>query len=96
MRLINIIRRLTIAVIILLIVVIIEAAYFGLHPKSDYSINGSTYSVAAPFITNLSDISSPTNIIFLVIVFIVSFMIASNMIARRKASQKVMTKQVRK
>lgn len=96
MRLINIIRRLTIAVIILFIVVIVEAAYFGLHPTHDYSSNGSAYSIAAPFIINFSDISSPTNLIFLLIVFIISFMIVSNMIDKRKASQKVRIKQVRK
>jgi preprotein translocase subunit SecG len=89
MRLINIIRRFTIAAIILLVVVTIEAAYFGLHPKTDYSANGSAYSVAAPFIVNFSDISSPMNIIFLVIIFIISYMIVSNMIAKKKASQKV-------
>jgi hypothetical protein len=96
MRLINIIRRFAIAAIILLIVVIMEAAYFGLNPKHDYSINGSAYSVAAPFIINFSDISSPINIIFLVIVFIISFMIVSNVIAKKKVSQNVKTKQVRK
>ena len=96
MRLINIIRRFTIAAIILLIVVIIEAAYFGLHQKNDYSINGSAYSVVAPFIINFSDLSSPTNMIFLVIVFIISFMIVSNMISKKKGSQKVKIKQVRK
>jgi preprotein translocase subunit SecG len=96
MRLINIIRRFTIAVIILLVVVIIEAAYFGLHPKNNYSINGSAYSVAAPFITNFSDLSSSTNIIFLIIVFIISFMIVSNMISKRKGAQKARIKQVRK
>jgi preprotein translocase subunit SecG len=96
MRIINIIRRFTIAAIILLVVVVIEAAYFGLHPQHDYSINGSTYSVAAPFITNFSDISSPINIIFLFIVFIISFMIVSNMIDKKKASQKVRMKQARK
>jgi preprotein translocase subunit SecG len=96
MRMINIIRRLIIAFIILFAVVIIEAAYLGLHPKNDYSINGSTYSVAAPFITNFSDISSPINIIFLLIVFIISYMIVSNMIDKKKASQKVGIKQLRK
>lgn len=96
MRLINIIRRFTIAAIILLVVVIIEAAYFGLHPTTDYSANGSAYSVAAPFITNFSDISSPTNIIFLVIVFIVSFIMVSNMIDKKKASRKLRIEQVRK
>jgi preprotein translocase subunit SecG len=96
MRLINIMRRFTIAAIILLIVVIMEAAYFGLHPRNDYSINGSAYSVAAPFIINFSDISSPINILFLVIVFIISFMIVSNMIAKKKVSQNVKIKQARK
>jgi hypothetical protein len=94
--LINTIRRFTIAGLILLVVIIIEAAYYGLHPMNNYSINGSDYSVAAPFITNFSDISSPTNIIFLVIVFIISFMVVSNMISRRKGSQKARIKQVRK
>lgn len=93
---INIIRRFTIAFIILLVVVTIEAAYLGLHPENDYSINGSTYSVTAPFITNFSDISSPLNIIFLLIVFIISYMIVSNMIDKKKASQQVRIKQVRK
>lgn len=82
--------------LILLIVVIIEEAYYGLHPMNNYSINGSAYSVAAPFITNFSDMSSPTNMIFLFIVFIISFIIVSNMISKRKGSQKVRTKQVRK
>ena len=96
MRLINLIRRFTIAAIILLVVVIIEAAYFGLHETTDYSANGSAYSVAAPFIINFSNLSSPTNIVFLVIVFIISFMIVSNMIARKKATQQLRIKQVRK
>jgi preprotein translocase subunit SecG len=96
MRLINIIRRFTIAAIILLVVVIIEAAYFGLHQTTDYSANGSAYSVAAPFIINFSDLSSPANIVFLVIVFVISYMIVSNMIAKKKSSQKACMKQVRK
>lgn len=96
MRMINIIRRFTIAFVILLIVVIIEAAYIGMHPQNDYSSNGSTYSVAAPFITNFSDISSPMNIIFLLIVFIISYMVVSNMIDKKKATQRVRIKQVRK
>jgi preprotein translocase subunit SecG len=94
MRPINIIRRLAIAVIILFIVVILEAAYFGLHETHDYSVNGSAYSVAAPFVTNFSEFSSPANIIFLIIVFILSFIVVSNMITRKKEAQKARIKQV--
>lgn len=96
MRWINLIRRFTIAAIILLVVVIIEAAYFGLHEQTDYSVNGSAYSVAAPFITNFSDLISPINILFLIIVFLTSFMVVSNMISKKKDSQNLGIKQVRK
>jgi hypothetical protein len=84
MKLINIVRRFIIAGLILLIVVIIEASYYGLHPKNNYYINNTDYSIAAPFVNNFSDIGSPINIIFLVIIFILSFMVVSNMISKRK------------
>jgi hypothetical protein len=88
MRLINIIRRFTIAGIILLIVVLIEVAYYGLHPKSNYYINDTAYSVAAPFFNNFSDISSPINIMFLFIIFVISYMVVSNIISKKKTTKR--------
>ena len=78
------IRRSMIAGLIVLIVVLIEAAYFGLNQRNTYYMEDTAYSVAAPFVNNFSDISSPINIIVLIIVFVISFMIISNMISKRE------------
>ena len=96
MKLINILRRFTISGLILLIVVVIEAAYYGLHPKNNYYINDTAYSVSAPFFNNFSDISSPANIIFLFVIFILSFMIVSNMISKKSNQKDAQMKPVRK
>jgi hypothetical protein len=86
MRLDNIIRSFMIASLILLIAVLIEAAYFGLNQKNTYYIDDTAYSVAAPFVNNFSSISSPTNTIILVILFVISFVMISNMISKRERS----------
>ena len=80
----NIIRCFTIACVISIIAVLIEAAYFGLNQKNTYYINNTDYSITAPFINNFSDISSQQNIIILVIIFVVSFLIASNLISKKE------------
>jgi ascorbate-specific PTS system EIIC-type component UlaA len=97
MKSINTMRRFAISVLILLIVVILEIAYFGMHPKNNYYMNNNDYSVTAPFFAYFSFIVSPTNILFLVIVFIISFMVVSNMISTKKKDyKKAQIKQVRK
>ncbi len=80
----NIIRCFIIACLILIIAVLIEAAYFGLNQKNTYYTNNTVYSITAPFVYNFSDISSQQNIIILVIIFAISFMIALNLISERK------------
>ena len=84
MKLDHIIRCFIIACLILIIAVLIEAAYFGLNQKNTYYTNNTVYSITAPFVYNFSDISSQQNIIILVIIFAISFMIALNLISERK------------
>lgn len=73
-----------ISCIILIIAVLIEAAYFGLNQKSTYYINNTVYSITAPFVNNFSEISSQQNIIILAILFTISFMITLNLISKRE------------
>jgi preprotein translocase subunit SecG len=96
MKLINILRRLTISVLVLLIVIIIETAYYGLHLKNNYNMTDTAYSVSAPFFTNFSNICSPANLIFLFVIFILSFMAVSNMISKKSNQKEAQVKQVRK
>jgi hypothetical protein len=96
MRFINIMRRFAIAALILLIIVIIEAAYYGTRLKNNYHINDTDYSITAPFFVYFSYISSPTNIAFLIIIFIISFMVVSNMISKKKDHKAAQIKRVRK
>jgi hypothetical protein len=97
MKFINTMRRFAISALILLIVVILEIAYFGMHPKNSYYINNSDYSVTAPFFAYFSFIVSPTNLVFLGIVFIISFMVVSNLISTKKKDyKKAQIKQARK
>jgi ascorbate-specific PTS system EIIC-type component UlaA len=97
MKFINTMRRFAISALILLIVVILEIAYFGMQTKNNYYINNSDYSVTAPFFVYFSFIVSPTNLVFLVIAFIISFIVISNMISTKKKDyKKAQIKQVRK
>lgn len=84
----NIIRSFIIASFTSLIAVLLEAAYYGLHPPNTYSVNNTAYFITAPFVNNFSDISSPINIIIISIIFVFSFVIVSNLISKRERSQK--------
>jgi len=84
MKLDNIIRCFIIACLILIIAVLIEAAYFGLNQKNTYYTNNTVYSITAPFVDNFPAISSQQNIIILVIIFAISFMITLNLISKRE------------
>ncbi len=83
-----IIRSFMIAILISLIAVIIEAAYYGLHPENIDSISNAGYSIASPFVNNFSDLSSPVNMIILGIIFVSTFVIASSKISKREKSPK--------
>jgi hypothetical protein len=80
----RIIRSFMVAGLVSAVVVIIEAAYYGLHPENSYAINNAAYSVSAPFVNNFSEISSPINLMVLIIIFISSFLLASNFISKRQ------------
>jgi hypothetical protein len=80
----NIIRCFIIACLIVIIAVLIEAAYFGLNQKNTYYINNTVYSITAPFVNHLSDMWNQQNIIILAIIFTISFMITLNLISKRE------------
>jgi hypothetical protein len=84
MKLDYIIRCFIIACLILIIAVLIEAAYFGLNQKNTYYTNNTIYSITAPFVYNFSDISSLQNIIIIIMIFVISFMIALNLISKKE------------
>jgi len=92
MRLGIIIRSFMIAILISLIAVIIEAAYYGLHSENAYAVSNAGYSIASPFINNLSDISSPVNLIILGIIFVSTFVISSSKISKKEKAPKKLTK----
>jgi hypothetical protein len=73
-----------IAGLVSVVAVVIEAAYLGLKPENSYAINNAAYSVSSPFVNNFSEISSPINMLILIIVFISTFLLASNFISKRK------------
>ena len=84
MRLEIIIRSFVIAVLISLIAVLLESAYYGLHTRNTYSASNAAYSITSPFVNNFSGISSPINTAILAIIFISSFLIALNLISKRE------------
>lgn len=86
MRCDNIIRSFIIASFTSLIAVLLEAAYYGLHPENTYSVNKTAYFITVPFVNNFSDISSPINITIISIIFVFSFVIVSNLISKRERS----------
>ncbi len=86
MRFDTIIRSFMIAGFTSLIALLIEAAYYGLHPKNTYSVNNTAYSITSPFVNNFSGIGSHANIILLGIIFVFSFVIVSNLISKRERS----------
>lgn len=81
MRVDIIVRSFLIASLISLIALLLEAAYYGLHPGNTY---GTTYALTAAFVNNFSDLSSPLNIMLLTIIFISTFVIVSNRISKRE------------
>lgn len=76
MRLDTLIRSFLIAILVPIIVVIIEAAYYGLHPAKTSAINSAGYySVTSPFFNHYSDLTSSVNLTILAIIFICTFVI---------------------
>ncbi|MCO5381625.1 MAG: hypothetical protein NHB15_05560 [Methanosarcina barkeri] len=84
MKLDTLIRSFMIAVLISLIAVLLESAYYGLHTRNMYSASNAVYSITSPFVNNFSGISSPINTAVLAIIFISSFLIALNLISKRE------------
>lgn len=75
----TIIRSFLIAILVSLIVLIIEGAYYGLRL-------GNTYALTAGFVNNSSDLSSPVNIVFLAIIFVATLAIALSKISKKERS----------
>ncbi|RXA19992.1 hypothetical protein EQO05_06865 [Methanosarcina sp. MSH10X1] len=88
MRFDTLIRSFTIACLISLITVIIEAAYYGLQPENAYSVSNAGYSVTSPFVNNLSDLTSPVNLILLAIIFFSAFVVALSKISKNEKLSK--------
>lgn len=82
MKLDTIIRSFIIAGLVSLIVVILEAAYYGLRPENTSSISNAAYSITSPFAS--AGISSPMNMTLIVIIFISSFVIVLNKLSKRE------------
>lgn len=83
MRLNNTLRSFLIAILISLVAIFVEAAYYGLHPKQLYNFNDTMYSISSPFVNNFTDLSSPLNLIILGAIFIGSFLMASNILSKK-------------
>ncbi|WP_011307925.1 hypothetical protein [Methanosarcina barkeri] len=77
MKVDTIIRSFLIAILVSLIALIIEGAYYGLRL-------GNTDVLTAGFVNNYSDLTSPVNIIFLAIIFISSLFIALSKISKKE------------
>lgn len=77
----TIIRSFLIAILVSIIALLIEAAYYGLS-------SGNNYALTAAFVNNYSDLSSPVNITFLAIIFVLTLVIALSNISKREGSHK--------
>lgn len=75
----TIIRSFLIAILVSLIALLIEAAYYGLS-------SGNTYALTAVFIDNYSDLSSPVNLTILTIIFFSTLVIALSKISKKERS----------
>lgn len=84
----NTLRSFIIASLITVIAVLVEAAYYGLHPKQLYTFNDTLYSVTSPFFVNFPDIVNPLNLLLLAAVFTCSFVLASNKLAKKQRMYK--------
>ncbi len=88
MKLDTLIRSFLIAILVPLIVVIIEAAYYGLNPENTSAISSVGYSISSPFFTNFSDLTSPVNLAILGVIFICTFVIALVKISKQERARK--------
>jgi hypothetical protein len=77
-----------IAILVLLLVVITEAAYYGLNPENTSAISSVGYSIASPFFNKCSDGTSPVNLAILGVIFICTFVIALIKISKQERSKK--------
>lgn len=73
----TIIRSFLIAILVSLIALIIEGAYYGLR-------FGNTYALTAGFVNNYSELSSPINMTFLAIIFATTLIIALSKISKKE------------
>lgn len=86
MRLDTFIRSFLIAFLISLIVILIEAVYFGIHA---WNVYGVAYSLTSPFVNNVADLTSSVNIAVLTAVFVSTFVIVSGKISKSEHSKRV-------
>ncbi len=73
----TIIRSFLIAVLVSLIALFTEAAYYGLRI-------GNNYALTAAFVNNYSDLSSSANITFLAVIFVLTLLIALSKISKKE------------
>lgn len=73
----TIVRSFLIAILVSLIALIIEAAYYGLRI-------GNNYALTAGFVNNYSDLSSPANTALLAIIFFSTFVISLSKISKKE------------
>lgn len=73
----TIVRSFLIAILVSLIALIIEAAYYGLSV-------GNNYALTAGFVNNYSDLSSPANTALLAIIFFSAFVISLSKISKKE------------
>jgi hypothetical protein len=73
----TIVRSFLIAILVSLIALIIEAAYYGLRV-------GNNYALTAGFVNNYPDLSSPVNTALLAIIFFSTFVISLSKISKKE------------
>ena len=71
-----------IAGLISLLTVLLESAYYGLHPEKTSSIGNAAYSITSPFVS--TGINGSINMLILTIIFISTFLIALNLISKKE------------
>jgi hypothetical protein len=82
MKLDTIIRSFLIAGLISLLAVLLESAYYGLHPEKTSSIGNAAYSITSPFIS--TGINGPINIAIIAIIFISTFLVMLNKLSKKE------------
>ena len=81
MRFDTLLRSFLIASLISFLALLLETAYYGLHPGDS---SGTTYALTGAFVNNYSDLSGPVNIILIALIFLLTFMIALNKISKKE------------